>query len=533
MRGIRGRLSRSSMVVGLLGLVLLAFGWMARVDRIEHMLPYCQHPDEHVWVSKALGMVKSGNLNPRRFTKPSFMVYLNAATLALTSAASTDAALAPRALPKSCYPYFKHAGVILPLRYVYAVVSLAALFLAALANRKLARHLLRERSFADAAFLLTIALGLGSPFYLRLSTWYLNVDILGCLTATAVIAHGVLLVERLPARIFALSAGVLVGFCVGTKYNLFPVLAAPTLAILLFHRRSWLVNLALLGAAALVAFLVTTPYALLTPAAFYRDLSHEAAHYATGAGSPTRERGLEMFLAYGKNVSDGYGSGVLLLALVGLVESLRRSWRLTAMVFSYPLLLWLYMSLQRTFFARNLLILELAIPMLATLGAFELVQAFGWRMRGSRLPAAAVSALAFCCLSALVLTTWPLKASKAAFIAHPESRNRAVDWVLEHAPKKSTVLVASELNMDVRRLKKRFRVVDFQTKSKSLKRLRRKHPHALAILPVLDDPRAGIRVPADEPLLRAGKIPVRARDLGRKAAQKALSGDPKLVVVRL
>ena len=530
MRGIRGgRFSRSSLVVGLLGLVLLTLGWLVRVDRIEHMLPYCQHPDEHVWVSKALGMVKSGDLNPRRFTKPSFMVYLNAATLALTS----DADSAKRALPKSCYPYFEDGGLILPLRYVYAVASLTALFLAALANRKLARHLLRERSFADAAFLLTIALGLGSPFYLRLSTWYLNVDILGCLTATAVIAHGVLLVERLPARTFALSAGVLAGFCVGTKYNLFPVLAAPTLAILLFHRQRWLVNLALLGAAALVAFFVTTPYALLTPDAFYRDLSHEAAHYATGEGSPTRQRGLEMFLAYGKNVSDGFGWGVLVLALVGLVESLRRSWRLTAIAFSYPLLLWLYMSLQRTFFARNLLILELAIPMLAALGAFELAQTIGWKLRGSRLPPALVSALAFSCLAALVFFTWPVKASKAAFVAHPESRNRAVDWVLEHAPKKSTVLVARELNMDVRRLEKRFRVVGFQTKGKALKRLRRKHPHAVAILPVLDDARAGIRLPQDEQLFRAGRIPVRARDLAGKAAQKALSGDPKLVVVRL
>jgi hypothetical protein len=532
----------------LLGLVLLAFGWLVRVDRIEGMLPYCQHPDEHVWVSKALGMVRTGDLNPRRFTKPSVMVYLNAATLALTSAASSDPALAPRKLPKSCYPYFEDGGLILPLRYVYAVASLMALLLAALVSRKLARHLLRPPdgapasreparrpllSPADAAFLLTIALGLGSPFYLRLSTWYLNVDILGCLTAMAVIAHATLLTGRLPARSFALTGGVLAGICVGTKYNLFPVLAAPTLAILFLHRRNWLVNLTLLGAAALAAFFVTTPYALLTPDAFYRDLAHEAAHYALGEASPTRERGLEMFLAYGKNISDGFGWSVLLLALVGLVESWRRNWRLTSIAFSYPLLLWLYMSLQRTFFARNLLILELAVPMLAALGTFELVQAIGWKVRGSRLHPTLVRTVAFSCLVALVLAAWPVEARKAAFAAHPESRNHAVAWVLKHARRKSTVLVARELNMDVRRLKERFRVVPFKASKKSLDQLRRDHRGAVAIVPVIDNPRGGTVVPKDKQLFRAGRIPVRARDLPRKAPQKALSGDPKLVVVRL
>ncbi|MFC2084239.1 hypothetical protein ACFLS9_04205 [Bacteroidota bacterium] len=58
-------------------IILLAAG--LRIWGIDYGLPYIYHPDEPGKVRIAQRMFKTGDLNPKYFSKPTFFIYLNTA----------------------------------------------------------------------------------------------------------------------------------------------------------------------------------------------------------------------------------------------------------------------------------------------------------------------------------------------------------------------------------------------------------------------------------------------------------------------
>lgn len=552
-RGVtgRGQVARGMRVLPLiLAGALLLVGYQARMRLVDQALPYCQHIDEHTWTSIAIRMIKTGDLNPHRFTKPSVMVYLDTAAFSLgmlKAGMSGQPVPSAESLREGGYPYYSSTVMIRTARQVYAALSIVAIALAALIARRIALRLQQHPnspvshvpesglfswiSFPDFVGLLTIVITLLSTTYLRYSHWYLGVDLLGCAFAMATLAYVVLRPRNTRPAIFGVVAGLLSGLCLGTKYNLYPIAVPVLLAIFTSYKKARLSTTVLFFASLIVTFLITTPYALLDLPAFIWSAAGEAHHYATGHGSHSRPAGVPMFAAYGETIPDNFGWILVVAAISGAVVAGRSVPLTTAVVAAYPLCLWLYMSGQRAFFARNLLILQLIVPIFASIGLLVF-----WRVVcdwvGSRpwlvsLPH--TRRLANGLMTLCLVASIPWSAIAKSYAGPVESRNEAVSWVQKRG--ESTVLVAKELEMDVRPLRSaKKKVVVFSAVDARFEALVREYPGALVLAPSPRADRAGLRIPKGQRLKQWGTNLV---GVNAHRATRIRLGNPRLVVARL
>lgn len=525
---------------------LLVFGYQARMRLVDQALPYCQHIDEHTWTQIAIRMMKTGDLNPHRFTKPSVMVYLDTAafSLGMLKAGMSGAKLpALETLHEGGYPYYSSPAMIRTTRQVHALLSLVPLTFAALISRRIAADLMKkweesgskgaqrlpQVSIPDLVGLTTLGLGLLSATYLKYSHWYLGVDLIGCVAAMATIAYLLLHPQATRALTFAIVAGLLSGLCIGTKYNLYPIAASVVLTIGFRYRAAWVSTSVVFAATMVATFIATTPYALLDLPAFVSSAAGEAYHYATGHGKYSREPGLPAFLAYGASLPQNYGWGLALAALVGVATTARYLPRSAGVVLSYPLLLWIYMAGQRAFFSRNLLVLQLILPIFAGVGLLVLVTLLR-RQILARAPerwlphsrSLALGILTFC-----VMLTCPWSSVAKGYKGQGESRNEAASWVRQRPEK--VVLVAEELEMDVRTLGKSKRVVSFSMLGATFGSLKKEYPGALVLAPVIV-PKGKFQVPEAGRLKVLGQNAVKKR---KRGATRIRAGNPRLIIGRL
>jgi hypothetical protein len=135
----------------------------------------------------------------------------------------------------------------------------------------------------------------------------------------------------------ATVAGVCAGLSAGTKYTSgLAILSLVAVLALRRGRNAW-IGLAAGFAGFLVAFFVSTPGALLDSSAFWRDLSYEMQHTATGhglvfAGAPIG------FIAHIGNLLCGIGVVLTVLGLVGLAAGAWRKhrWIWVLLAFAIP-----------------------------------------------------------------------------------------------------------------------------------------------------------------------------------------------------
>jgi len=120
-------------------------------------------------------------------------------------------------------------------------------------------------------------------------------------------------------------ASVLVGLAAGAKYPA-AVLLLP-MAWLIWHRRGWagFASWAALSGVALVAFVVSTPFAILDSRAFWRDVFFEGAHAAGGHLGSVGHRSFAFHLA-NLTTNVGWAGALLLLAspALAVVDGRRR-----------------------------------------------------------------------------------------------------------------------------------------------------------------------------------------------------------------
>jgi hypothetical protein len=528
------------------GVILLGVGYQTRMQAVDRMLPYCVHIDEHVWTEQSIRMLKTGDLNPHRFTKPSVMAYLNTAGFALGLLREGMSGDLPAVEElHGGFPYYSSPRMIRTVRQIYVLLSLASLVLCAL----VARHLVggnddrREEgpygvTLGNAVALLTLGLGLLSPLYLTQSVRYLNVDLVGCFVNVCAMSYFVMHPRTTKPHVFGVLAGVAVGFCLGTKYNYYPMLAPALLVLVARYRAHWLSTLLLLLVSTLVTFVITTPYALLDLPAFAWSAAGEALHYAVGHqpgkaphASQVVGPGVRMFSAYGSTILKNYGLGLAILAVLGFW----RAWRLnafsTAVFVLFPGLLWLYMSKQRAFFDRNLLILQLVLPVFASIGIVFVGQKLVvWAKDRLRLEGRWL-AVAPALVLALSLSTFPFAAHSKAFESLDDSRKQVVAWLEEHAPAGRTILVAEELEMDPRTFPLGLKVKSYAARETEVSALQARHKGALVLVPVF----SGVKSQDSRPALRKfGKNNVTKKKAGQWGARShVLKGNPRFFVIEL
>jgi len=351
------RLSRRWAWVGLA--VVLGGGLALRLWGIRQGLPYAYNTDEaQHFVPPAVEMFQKGTLNPHYFANPPAFTYLLHYLFDVSYGGAVGTVHALALHPGGVYALARVAAALLGTGALWLLYATGA----RLFNRAVG---LLAAAIEAVAFL--------PVFYAHLA---LNdVPTLFPLTLSLLGSAGVL---RKGRRRDYLLAGVGLGLACASKYTagivLLPLLAAgatryldvaPGARAYVIGRRA-VIGLVLAGIAALLAFLVANPYAVLDYRDFHSELVHQSTLSADAQGKlgAPREGG---FLYYLWTLTWGLGWVPALAALGGMFAVWRKERRLGFMLVPAPLLFLAFMGLQGRYFGRWLLPI---FPILCLLAAF-------------------------------------------------------------------------------------------------------------------------------------------------------------------
>lgn len=516
--------------------LVLAVALGVRFGNIRRSLPYCGGVDEKTWIQIAWRMMRTGDLNPKRFTKPSLPVYLMLAgsSVGLISSAGRGEAYKAKQLGKEAFPYYRAPRVVEAPKRLFASLSVAALALLGLIARGLTGR--------PAALWLAPLFALVSASYSQLSWYYMNVDIVGAFFAWATVCQLVQWYRRETAAptpassagigADALIAGALAGATIGCKYNLGVILLPCLLTVIFIGGQRVVARACLLLLASAFVFALVTPYALLDFSTFLHDVTREVRHYGTSHRGKSIERGWPMFGRYLGGFHDDWGTPLLLGALAGQLWLARRDVRSFLIVTSFPVALVFLMSMQRTFFFRNVVAVQLWIALGLAAACVAAPAWVGWarrrvpELRGRRYWSWGFSLVA----AALVLVGLPWSGLEQTYASEVSSRRAATEWLTARVPEGGTVLVEDRLRMDTSELPGAFQVVPFKRESgkdkKRARALKREHPGALALVPVSNEPFYVELASGAAVLETFGSTPLNPK-------KGATNLDPKFVVLRL
>jgi Dolichyl-phosphate-mannose-protein mannosyltransferase len=403
----------------------LLLGTLAlRLWGIKQGLPYVYNVDEASnFVPTAVSYYFTGSWNPHYFVNPPAFSYLLHAVLATwfgggwPLGAKHDVAGAYATDPTATF---------VVARATAAVLGTAAVGFLYLTGARLFDR--RVGLIAGAV----LAVSFLPVFYSHLA---LNdVPALFPLTVSVWGSAGVLLYGRKRDYVIA---GAALGIAVATKYTaaivLLPLLAAAAghAARASAERRAVLIGGALAGGAALAAFLVSNPHALLSFHEFWSGVRKQQ-ETASGFGKLglDHESGIGYYLWV---LTWGLGWAPLAAAALGAVVAFRRSiWRALFLV-PWPIVFTLYMGLQSRYFGRWLLPAFPALALLAAVGAV-------WVADRVRVPAWRSAALAALGV-ALVAQGLVYSVHVDRVLSRDDTRNLARAWMVHNVPAGSKVVV--------------------------------------------------------------------------------------------
>jgi hypothetical protein len=349
------------------GLALVLGGGLAlRLWGIRQGLPYAYNTDEaQHFVPRAVEMFQKGTLNPHYFANPPAFTYLLHYLFDAYYGGPAGAVHAFALHPDGVYTLARVAAALLGTGALWLLYATGA----RLFHRGVG---LLAAAIEAVAFL--------PVFYAHLA---LNdVPTLFPLTLSLLGSAGVL---RKGRRRDYLLAGIGLGLACASKYTagivLLPLLAATATRYLDLEpgARAYLIGsravlgLGLAGVAALLAFLIANPYAVLDYQGFHSELVHQSTLSAEAQGKlgAPREGG---FLYYLWTLTWGLGWVPALAALGGMLAVWRKDLRLGFMLVPGPLLFLAFMGLQGRYFGRWLLPIFPILCLLAAFFALWLVQ---------------------------------------------------------------------------------------------------------------------------------------------------------------
>ena len=431
-----GTAQRRGSARAVLAVLLVAVGALWLVSAAGD-LPYLHHPDEPTNLRIVDEMVDSGDPNPHFFNYPSLFFYLHAAVNLdgplLGWAGDEDA---PTSLVRSVAMSETPASVMVhrALSVVLGLLALVAAYESAL--------LLTARRWLS---LVAPAL-LATSLTLTMNARVVAPDVLSVALVTATLWAALRLL-RAPGWSAHVVAGVTAGLATSSKYNAVLVLATVGAASLLAKdgpdvpgdQRGATITLrwsklAAAGAAAVAAFVLTSPYSLLDRTRFIDDLRFEQTHYSTGHAGMDGN-------ALGWYLHHLVTSEWLLTAaaVAGLVVAVtRRKWRELGVLLAFPAVYGVVISSQAVRNDRTALLL---LPSCAVLAAFglglllerdggALTPGTGWTRWRTPLIVAGVAVL--------VLQAAHLR---QAFDTRESTYEASRRWIEEHVPTGAPVLI--------------------------------------------------------------------------------------------
>ena len=422
-RSFAARLSNPPWRVALTLICLVALG--LRLLGLQYGLPAVYNPDEVAIMSRALAFAK-GDLNPHNFLYPTFYFYVLFAWEGLTAVCSVATGAV------ASFSAFQQEFFVDPTRVYTAGRLLTALCGTATvaATYVLARRVSGETAGLCAAAFLTVA-----PLHVR-DSHYVKHDV----PVTLLIVAAYLAYDRLwnpppeasrPAGEWAIdrrlitAAGVTGAAFATHYYTIF--LAIPLAWSALRDARGFLASARRLLAAAVIAaatFFVLSPFVLLEPAIALRDIRANrqiVVERAVGSLGYAQTAARYAVLMWRDTVT----WPVVLLALAGLVVSVRLRPRSTAWLLAFPVPFLIFIA--GTVPATRYLIPVL--PFLCLLAGVAVASI------GDRRPAVAIALVALVCV-----LPWRDSVRADLFIRRTDTRTVAAAFVDAHVPAGATIL---------------------------------------------------------------------------------------------
>jgi 4-amino-4-deoxy-L-arabinose transferase-like glycosyltransferase len=406
-----------------------------RVWGIGHDLPYVYHPDEPVYIEISQRIFKTGELNPRFFNYPSLFFYIHA--LAYAPYYFVGRYLGPFESPGDILaPVAVTMGVVkspMPTTVLLGRVVTVAFGVGCVVLTFLATRVVTDR---DSAGLLAAALTAVSPVHVSNNRW-VTPDTLVTFFALASFLASSFVLRKGRTWQYA-AAGIGAGLAASSKYNgaliVSALLAAHFLRSGVRGLRSSKLYLALPLSG--LAFVATTPFAVLDYPTFIEDLQLEAEHYLTG--HPGMEG--ETVQWYARYLWTSVGPACLFAVGEMVWGGIRRS-RETALVTVFLVTYFVFIS---RFAVRNARTIMPLTPYLFVLAGAFWVRAFDWlknHMVGRRRPAAHALLIGVLFVS----LAWPsvVTARTNQRLSGTDGREMARRWIEDHLAPDTKIAIES------------------------------------------------------------------------------------------
>jgi hypothetical protein len=434
----------------LITLLLTLCAFLLRIYGVAWSLPYVDHPDEPAIVGVLLRMVQ-GDLNPKHFFYPTFIMYLHALLFKIHFWWGSISGLYNESftLPDSVHFFTTIPQAFIWSRTLTAVLGTATVLTLALWGSCFVG---RRESLLAAALLAFSSWAVIHDHYITVDGPSALFGLLALLAALQVLHQGTW-------RDYIL-AGVLIGLAAGTKYQNVLVATSVGLAHALRWRKEMFAYSPRLLLAALLSagvFLLTTPYIVLAFGDFWHDIStlfesygsEELAHGDVTGAWPLRA----YLLFYWRECLQPIP---FVLAIIGGITLVRRSPSTIAVLLLFPVLMIFSLLRPLTHFYRNLLPTLPPLLLLSGIGGVVVIDWLWQRLPqmkqrrqvqdGNQPASQNVGGVRWIpiALIALMLAPSVVQAYQAsARLAQPDSRVVAQEYIHEHLP---GIRVASELS---------------------------------------------------------------------------------------
>ena len=403
---------------------LLAAATGLRLWGIKHGLPYVYNVDEDTNFVRSAIFFFSGDYNPHYFINPPAFSYLLHGLLAVWYGGgwpfgSGDAVAEAYAVdPTAVFVVARVTSAVLGAATVGLVYGTGA-------------RLYDRRVGLIAAALMAVAFL--PVFYAHLA---LNdVPALFALMISVYGSAGILTRGRL--RDYLIAGGGL-GLAVATKYTagivFLPLMTAAVLDLARSrgHQRAAFGALVAAGVAALAAFVVANPHALLSFSEFWADVEkQENAAGDLGKLGLSYDSGVEYYLWV---LTWGVGWAPALASALGAALAARHDLRRALFLVPWPVFFLLYMGLQDRYFGRWLLP---ALPAIVLLAAFAAVRAADIVRVSARVRALLVAGAAILLAGQGLVYSVHL----GRVLSRDDTRNIVREWMVRNVPAGSKIVV--------------------------------------------------------------------------------------------
>lgn len=375
------------------------------------------HPDELLIISAA-SIVDFGSLqlNPQFYNYPSLFIYVISLVFSVLEGWGLLAT-------------GEIAVLYLSARMISAVFGAATIYMVFLAGK---------RFYGEAAGLIAAGVLAIMPLHVQHSH-FVAVDVPSVFFLTAALGASVLLLRDRRMRVFIL-AGVLSGLAAGTKYNCGLIFASVIAAGLLSAKpedsaalgiRQRIAPIGVAFLAAVAAFLLVTPGAILWTSQFLHGLTYELRHVATGHGYVFVNTGPGWLYTITSSLNHGLGWPLLLISLLSVIMAIARRRREDLIVLAFIVPYFVLISLSEVRFARY------ALPLLPPLAILTAGAVMDIRQRLRSRPK--IRGMAAVGLGLVLLYTLTYSIALNSLFTQPDPRDRVADWAQDYLPEGTTI----------------------------------------------------------------------------------------------